>query len=200
MQNGSLRYVGCLAAAIVLAVAPARAQVDGTEAACAATSRPSPALEVGDAPAPAPAPLLAMGVLHCELGRNVDVREVAADLSALRIRWGKREYSMSAIPTASGAMRFENPATGLAMITVAGKTMLLDTRRGRQLANECKAAVPPAVAGAPASVAAGGPGVTPLPASAPSAATAPLAGPTALPPPPAAPPAPGPVPEPASEP
>ena len=37
-----------------------------------------------------------------------------------------------------GALRFEDKASGLTWITITGKSMLLDTRQGRQLANDCR--------------------------------------------------------------
>ena len=36
-----------------------------------------------------------------------------------------------------GALRYEDDASGLVWIVIVGKSMLLDTRQGKQLANDC---------------------------------------------------------------
>lgn len=78
------------------------------------------------------------GSFLCELGRIVDVKQVAADANSLTLNWSKRDHVLTGGHTASGALRYENAQAGLAWIIIPGKAMLLDTRRGQQLANECK--------------------------------------------------------------
>jgi hypothetical protein len=46
---------------------------------------------------------------------------------------------MKAVNTQSGALRYEDGASGLVWIVITDKSMLLDTRQGKQLANECRA-------------------------------------------------------------
>lgn len=79
------------------------------------------------------------GTYRCELNRKVDVRHVANDLQSAVLHWDRRDYTMRAVNTASGALRYEDAASGLVWIVIVGKSMLLDTKLGRQLANECKA-------------------------------------------------------------
>jgi hypothetical protein len=45
---------------------------------------------------------------------------------------------MHAVGARSGALRYEDPQSGLVWLVIATKSMLLDTKHGRQLANECK--------------------------------------------------------------
>lgn len=78
------------------------------------------------------------GMYRCELNRNVDVRHVAPDLQSAVLRWDRREYTMRAVNTHSGALRYEDAASGLVWLVIVGKSMLLDTKLGRQLANECR--------------------------------------------------------------
>jgi len=106
---------------------------------------PVPVAVKAPEPAPAPAPVqevvpmfaLYEGTYRCELSRKVVVREVSPDQSLAVLNWGKRDYTMHAVHAPSGALRFEHES-GLTWITVVGKSMLLDTKRGKQLANECR--------------------------------------------------------------
>jgi len=79
------------------------------------------------------------GTYKCELNRTVNVRHVEEDLRTAVVNWNKRDYTMKAVNTSSGALRYEDVASGLVWIVITGKSMLLDTKLGRQLANECRA-------------------------------------------------------------
>ncbi|MEZ5651599.1 MAG: MliC family protein [Burkholderiaceae bacterium] len=119
--------------------------------ACAAPSAPpaEPAPQV-KAPAPVSAPArtaqprvrsalsMASGTYRCDLNRSVVVRSVSDDRSRAVLNWNSRSYQMTAVNTASGALRYEDRGSGLTWITIVGKSMLLDTRNGKQLANDCK--------------------------------------------------------------
>lgn len=78
------------------------------------------------------------GVYRCELNRSVHVREVAPDMQSAVVNWNKRDYTLRAVNARSGALRYEDPASGLVWLVILEKSMLLDTRQGKQLANECK--------------------------------------------------------------
>ncbi len=45
---------------------------------------------------------------------------------------------MKAVHARSGALRYEDDKSGIVWLIIAGKSMLLDTKHGRQLANECR--------------------------------------------------------------
>jgi len=117
-------------------------------AACASTPEPVAAPVAApkvEAPkpvvvAPAPRPLFSIkaGTYRCELNRRVVLRDVSANQDSAELRWGKKSYRMQAVKTATGALRLENKDTGLTWITIVGKSMLLNTKRGKQLANECR--------------------------------------------------------------
>jgi hypothetical protein len=47
---------------------------------------------------------------------------------------------MSRVETTTGAHRFENTKAGFIWIGIPAKGLLLDSRKGLQLANECKTA------------------------------------------------------------
>lgn len=79
-----------------------------------------------------------VGVYRCELNRSVDVRQVAPDMTSAVLSFGKKEYRMKAVHARSGALRYEDDQAGVVWLIIAGKSMLLDTRHGKQLANECR--------------------------------------------------------------
>lgn len=79
------------------------------------------------------------GAYRCELGRSVQVRAVSGDLRTAVLRWGADEYTLRAVDARSGALRYEDPASGLAWIVLREASMLLDMRAGQRLANACRA-------------------------------------------------------------
>lgn len=78
------------------------------------------------------------GVYRCDLNRSVSVRQVSADMSSAVVQFGKKEYRMHAVGARSGALRYEDPSSGLVWLVIPTKSMLLDAKHGKQLANDCK--------------------------------------------------------------
>jgi hypothetical protein len=109
---------------------------------------------------------------QCELGNKVTIFENAADDKHVALRWGKRLVRLTRVDTTTGANRFENRRQGLVWIGIPAKGILLDSKKGQQLANECKNAEQMKQK----AVAAHGPGILSAPAapatSAPSATSA----------------------------
>ncbi|MFN9943293.1 MAG: hypothetical protein ACK56I_27865 [bacterium] len=54
------------------------------------------------------------------------------------LHWRGQDTLLHAVTTRSGALRFENPQAGYVWLVIVGKSMLLDARAGRTLANECR--------------------------------------------------------------
>lgn len=82
---------------------------------------------------------LTPGVYHCDMNRRVELRQVADDKKSAILYWERRNYTLHAVSTQTGALRLEDKTSGLTWIVIPGKSMLLDTRLGRQLANDCRA-------------------------------------------------------------
>ena len=74
----------------------------------------------------------------CELGNNVTVYTNPGDDTHIALLWNKRVHRLARVGTSTGAHRFENGRYGLVWIGIPAKSMLLDSKLGRQLANECK--------------------------------------------------------------
>ncbi len=76
--------------------------------------------------------------LDCELGNKLTLYRNGTDDEHMGLRWNQRVHQMTRVSTTTGANRFENSKFGLVWIGIPAKGMLLDSRHGRQLANECK--------------------------------------------------------------
>lgn len=101
---------------------------------------PAPAAAVVAAPIEQPSPLLDFrpGMYRCELNRSVLVRHVSPDRTTAVLHWAKKDYTLRAVHARSGALRYEDAKSGLMFIVIVGKSLLLDTKKGAQLANECR--------------------------------------------------------------
>lgn len=74
----------------------------------------------------------------CELGNKVTVYRNDSDDGHIALRWKKRLMRLTRVGTTTGAQRFENKLFGLVWIGIPAKSMLLDSKGGHQLANECR--------------------------------------------------------------
>ena len=105
------------------------------ETAPAATVAPASAPVVQQAPRRA---ALMAGKFHCEQGNRVEVSADPQRPDAIKLDWKGRSYPMMAVGTSTGALRYEDAASGNVWIQIPAKSMLLNTKAGQQLANECK--------------------------------------------------------------
>lgn len=76
----------------------------------------------------------------CELGNKLTIYRADGDDQQITLRWNKHLHHMTRILTTTGANRFENTSNGLVWIGIPAKGILLDSKKGQQLANECKSA------------------------------------------------------------
>ena len=88
---------------------------------------------------------------NCALGDQVTIFSNDADDKHIALRWNKRLMRLTRVDTSTGANRFENRRQGMVWIGIPAKGILLDSRKGQQLANECKSAeqLKPSTAPAP---------------------------------------------------
>lgn len=75
---------------------------------------------------------------NCAHGDKVTIYANPNDDKQVEIRWKHHMHHMMRVETTTGATRFENPQAGLVWIGIPSKSMLLDSKKGQQLANECK--------------------------------------------------------------
>ena len=77
--------------------------------------------------------------LACEMGKRVAVQGNPQTDSAIDLRWQGQIYRLLRVATSTGANRFEDRGSGLVWISIPSKAMLLDSKLGEPVANECKA-------------------------------------------------------------
>lgn len=75
---------------------------------------------------------------NCELGKKITVFHKADEKDVITLRWNNKNHTLKRETTTTGAHRFEDKTAGLVWINIPAKSILLDSKRGRQLANECK--------------------------------------------------------------
>ena len=76
----------------------------------------------------------------CALGDKVTIFSNATDDKHIALRWSKRLMRLTRVETTTGAHRYENRRQGMVWIGIPAKGILLDSKKGQQLANECKSA------------------------------------------------------------
>ncbi|OYT90381.1 MAG: hypothetical protein CFE43_18620 [Burkholderiales bacterium PBB3] len=140
----------------VLALASLTAAVaavpEGAKAAAPPVRKPVkkvPASKPVPPPPPAPAALpelspelllvaekVVLGTVPCELGAKVVVKQ---DSNAGRfvLELGRQTFRMEPTLTTTGAIRLEDPATGVVWLQLGNKSMLLNQRLGKRLADAC---------------------------------------------------------------
>lgn len=83
-------------------------------------------------------PLVQVGNLQCELGQVVVLTADAAAPGHFNLRFGKMSYDVFTQVTTTGAVRLEDKAAEIVWLQLANKSMLMNQKKGRRLADECK--------------------------------------------------------------
>jgi len=79
-----------------------------------------------------------VGVLPCELGQSVVLAADPTEFGFFDLRIGKLRYRVSPELTSTGAIRLEDKAAGIVWLQLANKSMLMNQKLGRRVADECK--------------------------------------------------------------
>lgn len=87
-----------------------------------------------------------VGRLPCELGQFVSVIADPAAPGYFRLEIGRARYRVAPQPTTTGAIRLEDPVAGVVWLQLSNKSMLLDQKQGRRLADDCRSAAQDRVA------------------------------------------------------
>ncbi|GAB4207116.1 MAG: hypothetical protein Fur0019_11210 [Tibeticola sp.] len=86
------------------------------------------------------------GTLPCELGAQVELTQDAASPGYFNLSGKGFRYRLHPVLTSTGAVRLEDPQDGAVWIQLANKSMLMDQKHGRRLADECASPAQVAVA------------------------------------------------------
>lgn len=153
----SLLFVrGGLAALILCASLPALAQPNPNPASSKASTAAKPAAKASKArpvkhkAEPPPPPPLAdaneeqlaatelayLGTYDCEFKQSISItRNVKPGY--LDVAWQKSVFTMKPVLSSTGALRLEDVTGRTLMIQIANKSMLLDTKIGQRLVDDC---------------------------------------------------------------
>ncbi|MCA1322968.1 hypothetical protein [Herbaspirillum sp. alder98] len=127
-------FFGCAGLALLLAGCAGQEKIPVTET--------KPVLpQIIQAPAatqPTWATQLKTGSFSCEAGNKVELKMEGRVTDGVTLVWKGRSYTMTPVSTSTGAVRLENSGEGLTWIQIPSKSMLLNSKIGQQLANDCK--------------------------------------------------------------
>lgn len=86
------------------------------------------------------------GRIVCEMGNVVHITPDAQNRGFFTLQMGKHRFHVSPVPTASGAIRLEDTQKGAMWLQLANKSMLMNSKLGQRMADECQSPVQVAVA------------------------------------------------------
>lgn len=158
MRLPSLR--GSAAALILCAALPALAQTAPAKPAAAKPAAAKPAVKpkttakaapAKKTPAPPPEPVLVdadetqlaaaerayLGDYACEFKESVHIGKHPKVAGYIDVAWKKQVITMKPVLSSTGALRLEDVTGRTLMIQIANKSMLLDTKIGQRLLDEC---------------------------------------------------------------
>jgi len=78
------------------------------------------------------------GHFPCELGQSIDLKEVAGELGHYTLSLKGRVYAMVPMVSQTGAIMLEDVKNGLKWIQLSNKSMLLNSKLGQRMADECQ--------------------------------------------------------------
>jgi hypothetical protein len=96
---------------------------------------PDPSIKLSEADL-AVAKRVYVGEIPCELGAKVTVKALKRDGFFLVAR-GVNRYVMHPVESRTGAIRLEDPARGALWLQIGNKSMLMNQKEGKRLADEC---------------------------------------------------------------
>ena len=83
---------------------------------------------------------LASGTYRCELGKKVEIQRDARNPDSIKVSWQGNRHTLQRYDSTSGLPRYEDRQNGLVWIDLPWKSVLMDSKTGSPIANECKAA------------------------------------------------------------
>jgi len=77
------------------------------------------------------------GLMPCEMGASVRVHADAAAPGYFHVQGKGFRYRMYPVRTSTGALRLEDKKAGAVWLQLANKSMLMDQKKGRRVADDC---------------------------------------------------------------
>ena len=120
--------------------APTMAPTRGPSSVPAAVLTPAPSGAPHDAVSAeelAIAQRVHQGQLPCEMGASIRVEHDATQPGYFHLQGKGFRYRMRPVVTSTGAIRLEDAKAGAVWLQLANKSMLMDQKKGRRVADEC---------------------------------------------------------------
>ena len=80
------------------------------------------------------------GAYACEFNQSLDIGPNAKHAGYLDVKWKKDTFTMKPVLSPTGALRLEDVRGQTLMVQIANKSMLMDTKVGQRLVDECQSA------------------------------------------------------------
>ncbi len=78
-----------------------------------------------------------LGKIPCELGAHVTMKADQHTTGRFVLEAGQKRYTMTPVVSSTGAVRLEDAASGTVWVQIANKSMLMNQKLGKRLADEC---------------------------------------------------------------
>jgi len=78
-----------------------------------------------------------VGTINCELGLMVTMTPDAQSPGRFFLEMGRKRYALEPVVSSTGAIRLEEQASGAVWIQLGNKSMLMNQKEGKRLADEC---------------------------------------------------------------
>lgn len=78
-----------------------------------------------------------VGKIQCELAVQVTMTPDARSLGRFVLEIGHKRYLMEPVVTSTGAVRLEDESSGAVWLQLANKSMLMNQKEGKRLADDC---------------------------------------------------------------
>lgn len=98
---------------------------------------PEPVLTEADEAQLAAAERAYLGDYACEFKETVKIDKHAKMAGYIDVKWQKHTFTMKPVLSSTGALRLEDVTGRTLMIQIANKSMLLDTKIGQRLLDDC---------------------------------------------------------------
>jgi hypothetical protein len=116
-----------------------------------AATKNAPKTAAKKTPAPPPEPVLVdadeaqiaaserayLGNYACEFKESVHIEKHPKVAGYIDVQWQKQRFTMKPVLSSTGALRLEDVTGRTLMIQIANKSMLLDTKIGQRLLDDC---------------------------------------------------------------
>lgn len=80
------------------------------------------------------------GVYACEFNQSLNITPHAKHAGYLDVAWKKDVFTMKPVLSPTGALRLEDVKGRALMVQIANKSMLMDTKVGQRLVDDCQSA------------------------------------------------------------